>query len=239
MISDQILIFSGIGAGIGFVHTILGPDHYVPFVFMAKARNWRLQKTIMITLLCGLGHVASSVLLGFIGLAVGRSLEDLTALESTRGNWAAWAFTIFGLSYMIWGIYRAIRNKPHKHLHKHGGLLHTHDHEHHEDHDHLHKAEKLTNITPWILFLIFVLGPCEPLIPTIIYPALNERGSITEAILVSLVFTVVTLVTMVSMVVLLERGMNIVHLKKMERYSHALAGAMLLISGIGILLLGL
>lgn len=239
MISDQILIFSGIGAGIGFVHTLLGPDHYVPFVFMARARNWRLQKTILITLLCGLGHVASSVLLGFIGLAVGRSVEDLTALESTRGNWAAWAFTIFGFIYMTWGIYRAYHNKPHKHLHKHGGLLHEHEHEHHEGHNHLHKSEKLTNITPWILFLIFVLGPCEPLIPTIIYPALNERGSIAEAIIVSLVFTVVTLVTMVSMVVLLERGMNIVHLKKMERYSHALAGAMLLISGIGILLLGL
>jgi ABC-type nickel/cobalt efflux system permease component RcnA len=240
MITDQILYFSALGAGVGFVHTVLGPDHYVPFVFLARARNWKIQKTILVTFFCGIGHVLSSVALGFIGIALSFGVSELIEAEEKRGAWAAWGFTIFGLIYMLWGLYRAYKNKPHKHLHIHnGGIVHEHTHEHQSEHDHLHGKEKLTNITPWVLFIIFVLGPCEPLIPTIIYPAIKERGSITEAIIVSVVFMIVTLITMVSIVVLFERGIKMAHLKKMERFTHAIAGAMLLLSGIGILFLGL
>lgn len=235
MLTDQIVIFSGLSAGLGFVHTLFGPDHYVPFVFMARARNWRMQKTIAITVLCGLGHVASSILLGFAGLAAGKSLESLKAFEGMRGDWAAWAFVAFGFVYMSWGIYRAYRNKPHRHLH-------GHDHGHSADpgsETPSAKGPKLASLTPWVLFIIFVLGPCEPMIPTIIYPALRDRGSIAEALIVSGVFTVATLVTMVIMVVLLVRGISVLGMNKMERYTHAIAGAMLLISGLGILFLGL
>ncbi len=240
MLTDQIIVFSGLGAGLGFVHTLFGPDHYVPFIFMAKARNWRLQKTILITVLCGLGHVGSSILLGFAGLAIGKSLEHLKALESLRGNWAAWAFVLFGFIYMAWGIYKAYKNKPHRHFHDHpDGESHDHHHTHNEKHGHDHAPLRLASLTPWILFLIFVLGPCEPMIPTIIYPALTDRGSIGEAIIVSIVFTFVTIATMVVMVILLEKGISYIGLRKMERYTHALAGAMLLISGLGILFLGL
>ena len=37
-------------ASIGVVHTLLGPDHYLPFVAMAKARGWSLARTLRITL---------------------------------------------------------------------------------------------------------------------------------------------------------------------------------------------
>jgi hypothetical protein len=37
-----ILIISA--ASVAFVHTMLGPDHYVPFIAMAKARDWSLPK---------------------------------------------------------------------------------------------------------------------------------------------------------------------------------------------------
>jgi len=48
-------------AAIAFVHAVLGPDHYLPFVAMAKARNWTMQKTLRVTLICGMGHLAASV----------------------------------------------------------------------------------------------------------------------------------------------------------------------------------
>lgn len=240
MITQQIMYFSALGAGVGFVHTLLGPDHYIPFVFLAKARQWKLRKTILITLICGLGHVLSSIVLGFAGIALSYGISEIMEIEAKRGTWAAWAFAIFGLLYMCWGFFRAYKNKPHKHFHLHeGGIVHEHTHHHHNDHDHMHAGEKMTNITPWVLFLIFVLGPCEPMIMTIIYPAIKERGSIYEAIIVSLVFMIVTLVTMVGIVILLERGISFVYMKKLERYTHAIAGAMLLLSGLGILILGL
>ena len=51
-------------ASIAFLHTLLGPDHYVVFTAMGKARSWSLARTLRITFLCGLGHVLSSVLIG-------------------------------------------------------------------------------------------------------------------------------------------------------------------------------
>ena len=245
MITEQIVYFSALGASLGFVHTFLGPDHYIPFVFMAKARNWTQQKTIIITILCGLGHVLSSVALGFAGIALGIGVTRLTHIEGIRGNWAAWAFVIFGLLYMLWGLNRAYKNRPHKHLHIHdGGIVHEHNHNHRNEevhkseHSHTHTIES-RNITPWVLFVIFVLGPCEPLIPVIIYPAIDERGNIAEATIVSIVFSIVTLATMVVMVLILQKGLNSLRLNKLERFTHAIAGAMLFLSGIGILFLGL
>ena len=78
-------------------------------------------------------------------------------------------------------------------------------------------------MTPWVLFTIFVLGPCEPLIPLLMYPA--AKGSFWSLVLVTGVFAVVTLVTMMSIVVISASGMEFVSVSKMERYAHALAGA--------------
>jgi hypothetical protein len=36
----EIWILAGAAAGIGFIHTVIGPDHYLPFIVMAKARKW-------------------------------------------------------------------------------------------------------------------------------------------------------------------------------------------------------
>jgi sulfite exporter TauE/SafE len=194
-------------------------------------------KTLSITGICGFGHVLSSVALGFIGIALGVSISEIEGIETARGDWAAIAFVVFGALYMLWGIFRAYRNKPHKHLHFHSdGVVHEHTHEHAQDHDHMHKGEKVTNLTPWILFIIFLFGPCEPLVFYIIYPAVNERGSISQAVIVSIVFSVVTILTMMAVVYLLKKGLQFKKMMKYERYMHAIAGAMILISGIAIML---
>jgi len=44
-----IIIFTAIPVGI--LHTLFGPDHYVPFIALAKAHHWSLKKTTWITLL--------------------------------------------------------------------------------------------------------------------------------------------------------------------------------------------
>jgi sulfite exporter TauE/SafE len=221
-------------ASLAFVHTLLGPDHYLPFIVMARARKWTIYKTSWVTLLSGLGHVISSILLGAVGIGVGVALNKLEFLEGIRGNLAAWLFVLFGLGYMIWGIYRAVKNKPHKHIHHHAnGTVHVHEHTHRQEHDHTHK----NNITPWILFTIFFLGPCEPLIPLLMYPA--AQRSTWGVAQVSIVFGLVTVLTMLALVLLASYGLKFVKLGKMERYMHAIAGATILLSGIGILFLGL
>lgn len=232
--SSDLSILLVTAASIGVIHTLTGPDHYLPFVVMAKARKWTMTKTSLITFFCGLGHVGSSILLGSVGIALGVALSKAERIESTRGNLAAWAFVLFGMAYMTWGIFRAIRNKSHRHVHFHDGSTHEHVHTHEQNHDHIHQSEKVINLTPWMLILIFVLGPCEVLIPMLMYPA-AEHGT-KGIVMVSVVFAVATIATMLLIVALLTAGFNKIPFGKMERWTHAIAGATILLSGVAILL---
>ena len=237
MFEGPILVIAGTAATLGFVHTVLGPDHYLPFIVMSRARNWPLSKTLFISFLCGLGHVLSSVFLGFLGIALGVAVFKLENIESFRGGVAAWLLIGFGFAYFIWGLRRAIKNRPHKHIHFHAdGEKHEHKHTHKADHAHVHGEEK-KNITPWILFTIFVFGPCEPLIPLVMYPAAKHNTG--GVVLVALAFGLTTIVTMLTIIAVMSWGAKFVRLGKLERYAHAIAGAMIFISGLSVQFLGL
>lgn len=220
-------------AAIAFVHTILGPDHYLPFVAMARAKGWTLARALRITLLCGAGHLAGSVALGLAGIALGIELSSLTWLEGVRGNLAAWLLIGFGLAYTSWGLRQAQRNRRHTHWHHHDGVTHLHEHDHHEDHAHVHEQQgPAPSLTPWVLFVIFVLGPCEPLIPLLMYPA--ARVDAAGVIGVIAVFGAVTALTMLAAVAIGLQGLRVIRLGRFEQYGQALAGATVLACGLGI-----
>ena len=84
---------------IGFVHTLIGVDHALPFVALSRARGWKLPKTLGVTALCGLGHVLSSVILGCVGLGLGVAIERLEWIEGFRGELTAYLMIGFGLAY--------------------------------------------------------------------------------------------------------------------------------------------
>jgi len=236
--NNEIIILAITAASIGFIHTIFGPDHYLPFIVLAKSRKWSYRKTGMITLACGLGHVGSSIVFGLIGVIFGLGIHKLENLEAGRGGLVGWLFIAFGLAYFIWGARQAMLNKPHSHIHLHGdGESHEHFHEHVAGHTHIHGSKKIKKMTPWILFIIFVLGPCEPLIPILMYPA--AEINISGLILVTSVFAVTTILTMLAVVFITLRGINLIPLGKVERYTHLIAGAMILLSGVGMKFLGL
>lgn len=236
--SPEITLLTLSAAAIAFMHTILGPDHYLPFVAMAKARNWSFARTMRITLVCAVGHLLGSVVLGLIGITVGVQLASLEWLEGLRGNLAAWLMIGFGLAYLAWGVRHAARNRPHSHWHTHEGLAHRHVHTHHAGHAHVHEASRPgRSLTPWVVFVIFVLGPCEPLIPLLMYPAARE--SLAGVMAVTLVFGLVTVLTMLATVALALKGLEKVRLRPLERYAHALAGGTVLACGLAIVFLGL
>jgi len=235
--NDSVALLSVTAISIGFVHTILGPDHYLPFIVLSEAKKWTLKKTMFITFLCGLGHVLSSVILGLIGIAVGISLNRLVGIESFRGNIAAWLFIAFGLVYMVISIRNLIKNRKHSHTHYHLGRdSHTHEHDHHKEHTHIHETD-IVRTTPWILFLIFVFGPCEPLIPIVMYPA--AENNMSGVLVVSLLFSAVTIATMMSVVLAFKLGFSRINLKPVEKYSHLFAGTMIFLSGVAIRFVGL
>lgn len=236
--SDELYALMATAAGLGFIHTVLGPDHYLPFVMMSRAQKWSRIKTIWITFLSGLGHVLSSVVLGLAGVALGIAVFHLEHVESVRGDIAAWLLFSFGIVYMLWAVHRLIRNKPHKHSHAHGeGKEHDHFHAHTDDHSHPHTVEGKKSITPWVIFTIFIFGPCEPLIPILMYPAAQE--STAGMLLVALIFSVTTILTMQIMVLSAIYGFSFLKLKWLERYTHVLAGGTVALCGCAILFLEL
>jgi sulfite exporter TauE/SafE len=224
-------------ASIGFFHTLLGPDHYLPFIMMSWARKWSTFKTTLVTLLCGVGHIGSSIVLGLVGVALGLAVNKLVEIESVRGNIAAWLFIGFGLAYFVWGLRRAYLNRPHTHHHTHHHNIHIHEHAHSAEHLHIHDQNGKKNITPWVLFTIFVFGPCEPLIPVLMYPA--AKDSMFGLIVVTCVFGTVTVGTMLGIVLLARAGVNFMPLTKLQRYSHAIGGATICLCGLAIQFLGL
>lgn len=235
----EITVLALTAASLGFVHTILGPDHYIPFIAMARAGKWSTVKTTLITIACGAGHVLSTVLLGAVGIAMGIAVGELEFIESARGEIAVWLLIGFGFMYLLWGLKKAYRNKPHTHYHAHSdGAVHVHKHVHHSDHSHVHEKENNgKSLTPWILFTIFIFGPCEVLIPMLMYPAATE--STIGMIVIVTVFAITTISTMLAIVLITLYGIKFIRLGKLERYTHALAGAMILLSGAAIAVLGL
>jgi len=236
--TPEITVLCITAAAIGFFHTLLGPDHYLPFIVMSRANRWSVSKTALTTFLCGLGHVLGSVLLGLVGVAAGIGVGQIESFEGARGNLAAWLLVGFGLAYCIWGIRRVLKGKTHTHVHAHADGLHSHEHTHSHTHEHAHPhGDTGRTPTPWILFTIFVLGPCEPLIPILMYPAAKQ--SISGMILVTAVFAVTTVTTMLAVVLVSAWGARMAKLGRLERYSHALAGAAICLSGLAIQFLGL
>lgn len=215
--SISLLAFTALS--IGAVHTLAGPDHYLPFVAMSRSRNWSVSKTVNIVIICGLGHVLSSVVIGFIGIAAGVALARVEWIEGVRGNIAAWLLLLFGLGYFLWGFYRYVSGRN------------FHHHAHGKDHT------GSRQMTFWILFTIFVFGPCEPLIPILLYPASNHNY--VAVVIIAAIFALATLITMTVIVLLLLKGVSSVRFGRIEKYQHMLAGLTIAACGAAIVFLGL
>jgi nickel/cobalt transporter (NicO) family protein len=224
-------------ASLGFFHTILGPDHYVPFIVLSRARNWSKSKTLWITFVSGIGHVGSSIILGVIGIALGVSINKLESIEAFRGEVVGWLLFAFGLIYLFYGLYRHFKKKGHHH-HFFNFLLPKRIRKMHHlptSENDLDKGEK-TNVTFWVIFLIFVFGPCEVLIPMLIFPA--AQHSAIGIATVAIIFSIATILTMLSIVYLGYKGSKFINLKQKGEFVHIAAGLIIAFLGSSILFLG-
>jgi len=224
--SSEIATLSATAVSLGFIHTLFGPDHYLPFVAMARVGVWSMRKTLTVTILCGIGHIASSAVFGFIGIALGIIVHQLEDAEGARGDIAAWMLTLFGAAYLIWGVVYAIRKRsrqPEVVQESDGDSLST-------------DGKKPGSLTPWILFVVFLFGPCEVLIPLLMYPAAS--ADVWSVIWVTTLFGLTTLCTMTGLVVLLYLGVAQIKSRWLASYGHALAGFVLAACG-GAMLIGL
>ncbi len=228
MASEQttVLVLMLTAAQIGVLHTLIGPDHYLPFVALAKCRNWNLAKTLLITFFCGLAHTLSSVIIGAVGIIIGASAGLLENIEGSRADIVKWLLLGFALAYIVYGIKRGLSSGyVHSHedgtIHSHCGLF---------GHSHSHKISNDTNF--WLMFLIFAFGPCEALIPMVMEPA--SRMDWGGVISIFVVFSSATIFTMMAMVVILLLGVGKIHFPTQffQRWGSAITGVVILICSI-------
>lgn len=212
----EIMPLISVAAITGIVHTIVGPDHYLPFIALAKARSWSRKMTAWITFFCGLGHILSSVVIGYLAIGLRISLGSLHVIESYRSDFAAWALIAFGCVYFVWGLKGFFRQK--------------------RDTSVFSKVKTLSP-TLWVLFIIFVVGPCEPLFFLMTYPSLMHNPA---AVMVLIgVFGMATILTMEAVVLGASFGLSFVRGGRIARFAPCITGMVIMSCGIGIKFLGL
>ena len=89
----------------------------------------------------------------------------------------------------------------------------------------------------YALFIVFIFGPCEALIPLFMYPAAQQSSGLVMA--VATVFGLTTLATMLAGVAVTTLGLNRLRVRLDGRYSHAAAGASIAACGGAITFLGI
>lgn len=193
---------------VGAMHTLLGPDHYVPFVAMARAGGWSTAKTLRVTLACGLGHLAGSVAFGIAAVALGLAAAWFEPIESVRGAVAGWLLILGAAAVIGWGCIRAAGHRPSASS----------------------GAAAASVWAPWAAFLVFVFGPCEPLIPLVMLPAARASGWAVAAVIVA--FGAATLATMVAAVWAMWHGVGLVRVPRLARFADIVAGLAILACGV-------
>ncbi len=231
--SDPFFILLTTSATLGIVHTAIGVDHVVPFVVLAHARKWSLAQTLGMTALCGVGHVLSSVVIASVGLALGVATSRLEWIEATRGSWAAVLLIAFGLAYAAVAFWKSRRSKL-------DGSCGTLGHDHGQQVRALLARRGLDHVrlTP-ALFIIFVLGPCEALLPLLTASGLSL--SFWQSVSVGGLFCGATLLTMITLVAVGYWGLSLSFVGQKSRllhnHAHTFAGLSMAVSGLAIVVL--
>jgi nickel/cobalt transporter (NicO) family protein len=208
-------------ATVGTLHT-MAPDHWMPFAALARARGWTPVRAARTTILCGLGHVTVSAVLGIVAVFTG--LGVIRLIGGHLAMLATWLLMAFGSAYMIWGIRRSLRRDP-------LAVIHAHDHHHlqgHNGHDH--------GLTEWSLFLLFSADPCVAVMPMIMASA-SAGWHTVAAVIVS--YELATIGTMVVLVAGAHAGARALHAPWIDRYGDAVAGALIVSVGLTMAVMGI
>ena len=192
---------------LALLHTLI-PSHWLCFVLVGRAQGWPRRKTLTVTALAGLLHVASTVTLGIALTLLGRTLLDQDhehLLERSS------AFILIALGAIYLGSH----------------LLHA---GHHHEKDHL-VTEKAAFVA---LLFSLVLSPCTASIPLLIVAA-GSAGWTTLALIAG-VLLVTTVGVMLLMVGLTSLGIERLQFTVFDRYEKLIVGLVLCALGALILL---
>jgi sulfite exporter TauE/SafE len=225
LIDSSLSVLLSSAIGIGVAHSVIGVDHWLPFIVLGRARHWSLQQVLALTAACGFGHILTSFALGFVGIGLGAALADVQGIEQSRGHIAGWLMIAFGLTYAAWSFARGRRQQAHAHSHV-DGMVHAEE----ECEGEAQPSKTSGAMTAGGLFLIFAMGPSEPLIPLLMVPALDF--GMASAVAVGLAYGLATLATMLAAVTVGFYGLQMPSFHGIEKHAHTAAGLAIAASGL-------
>lgn len=197
--------------GVAGIHALM-PTHWLSFVLVARAQRWGRAKMLRVVLLSGLGHVATTAVVGLLAAAL--SKEFLSHLEHLEVPLPSFVLAGFGLYYLVQGW----RRDGHPHCH----------------HDHSEDPVRTDRMASWALFVQMTLSPCETLIPVFL-----AAGALSWPVLVgmALAMSVLTVGAMGLLAWLGFEGSRKITFPWLERNERLVLGGLLLILGLASLFL--
>lgn len=137
-------------------------------------------------------------------------LQFIERVGSRLAEQATILLIVFGALYLMWGLWRSFSGHHHRHWHG--------------------------PITAGSLFVIFSLDICVALMP-LVFAAMASGAAAVAAVI--LTYELATIGTMVALVLLSHHGAERLHFSWLDRFGQAAAGAVIVVVGSAMVLLGI
>ena len=223
-------------------HTLI-PDHWLPFVLVARSQGWSLRKTFWTTLISAVFHVTLSLGLGVLALYLG--LEFTAAIGEKIERFAGYGLLFFGLVYTLF--FLAGSGKHQHYFPGHGGHHQLEDYRgtgeeasgpaSNEGPSHRHILSRHLGDHPLsalTLAAVVGLNPCVLAIPLMMA---TVADGIWSLVAVGTSFAVTSIVVLVSASLLGYQGMRRLNLDFLNRYGEVVSGALIAVLGLLMVLL--
>ena len=231
MNSAVLTTIAATGFTVAFFHAAI-PTHWLPFVLVSRARGWKRGKTLAVSALAGLGHVALTSLLGLVIAWFGFQLDEHA--EDLFPKIAGCVLLIIGAIY-FWRQWRGgvlHHHPPGGHHQASSECGHSHTHSHWDDE--LKESELVSKKSgDWAaiggLFMMLTLSPCEGFLPVYLSGVqFGWRGFVV----LSAILAIGTLAGMLLFTWLTLIGLEHVQVQKFERYEAAMLGSIFTVLGV-------
>ena len=199
--SDVISIVVG-SFVLSVLHALI-PNHWLPVLAISRKENWSLNETVSVTVISGLSHALSTVMIGLIvglaGVQASKKLEDFT-------------YIIAPLILIVLGLFYIYQHHRHKHFHVSTQA------------DTASKREIITTLAIAMFF-----SPCFEIEA---YFLLAGTHGWSQILTLAFLYTVVTVAGMAIWIRIAYRGIVKFNWHGLEHYAGIITGVTLILSGI-------
>lgn len=184
------------------LHAVI-PNHWLPILAIGKKEGWTLAQTTRVTIIAGLSHAISTVLIGMALALLGSTLAEV--LESFTTYMAPGMLITLGVFYIY-------QHSRHHHFHMHG---------------HPEKASHKRII--FTLVLAMFLSPCFEIEP---YFLLAGAQGFWFAASLAVGYTIITVAGMVTWVRITYKGLLKLNWHAIEHNAGIITGGILILTGV-------